>query len=47
MAGSPRAQLISTELAKRSLSGTVGHLLMLGAAQCFAPHALGLPLVGA
>ena len=48
MVGSLRAQLVSTELAKRSVSGTVGHVLMLAAAQLFARNALGLPfaLVG-
>ncbi len=43
MAVSPRAQLAATELAKRSLSGTAGHVLMLATVELFAPHALGLP----
>ncbi|CAN5480101.1 hypothetical protein BH11MYX1_BH11MYX1_23910 [soil metagenome] len=48
MAVSARALLVTRELAKRSLSGTAGHVLMLIAAQAFARDALGLPfaLVG-
>ena len=38
------AQLVTTEVAKRSLSGSVGHVLMLCVALIAAPNALGLPL---
>ena len=39
-----RVKLVTTEVAKRSVSGTVGHVLMLCVALTAAPNALGLPV---